>query len=101
MTYPYKDDVGYELRVTLSFSLTGAVAAYLDVKKPGASTSVSWTCESTGYDDTTLYYITTSSTNGGFDTIGIWTIQPRVVFGAASSVSVHDTPHFLTVGEPV
>jgi hypothetical protein len=98
MTF-FTSDIGIELLVGITGSLTGAVGARLDLQKPITKTIVNWTCPSTGYDNTTLYYITSSSA-GYFDEPGNWRIQSRVVYGAASSIIVHGDPIYVMVYDP-
>ena len=97
----YSSDVGLGILVPVSTSIASAVAAYLDCKKPISKTSITWTVAASGYDSSTLYWITTTSSNGGLDEVGTWTIQPRVVFGAASSISLHGSKGLLTVYDPI
>jgi hypothetical protein len=100
MTFVFTSDVGLQIVVPVSASLTGAVKTYLDARTP-AGTTVTWTCPTTGYDSSSLYYITTSSASGGLDTSGVWKIAPHIIWGAASSISLHGDPYLLTVYDPV
>jgi hypothetical protein len=78
MAKVYKDTVGLQIVITFDVSIAGAADITMEVLKPGASASESWSA-SLGADNQSITYTTVS---GDLNVIGDYRINPKFTLGS-------------------
>lgn len=76
----FKDTEGFQIRVKTNKDLSTASVLRYDVRKPGSSTTVQWTCTVYAGDPTNMTMVYTTQ-NGDLSSSGNFSIQPYIEKG--------------------